>query len=826
MADKLSEYRSKRKAGATPEPGMGKSKRTRGSARRKPAGSAPRFVVHEHHASRLHWDLRLERDGVLASWAVPKGIPDDPKHNRLAVRTEDHPLDYIDFHGVIPSGSYGAGTMSIWDGGTYDTEKWLPDEVIVDFHGKRVSGRYALFQTGKGKDADNWIIHRMDAAVDPAAEEMPDRIVPMAARLATLPRDDSGWAYELKWDGVRAIAYSEPGTFRLESRNLNDVTAQYPELRALNDALGSHRVVLDGEIIAFDDDGRPNFERLQPRMHLTSAPVIRRRVADTPVTYVIFDLLYEDGHSLFEEPYEQRRSRLEALDLNGSRWQTPAYHTGDGAGLLEATRENRLEGIVGKRLDSRYEPGRRSGSWIKIKNTYRQELVIGGWLPGEGRRSERIGALLVGYYESGHTGVATLRYAGRVGTGFSESELDRLAKLLAPLRRDASPFTGRQPSRGAIFVEPRLVAEVEFREWTRAKMLRAPSYKGLRDDKDPLDVVLEQPQQPDSPRRRRGKTSAVDEPPVDVLALPREGRSKGAEIELDGRDLKLSNLDKVLYPQTGFSKAQVIDYYLRVGPWLLPHLHDRALTLKRYPDGVDKPFFYEKNCPKHRPEWFQTAAVARERGSGSIDYCVVDDLPSLVWVANLASIELHTSLSLAQAHDRPTSVVFDLDPGAPAGLLECCEVALVIRGLFENLGVHCFAKTSGSKGLQVYLPLNRPDVDYEQTKPFAKAVAETLEQGLPDLVVSRMTKQLREGRILVDWSQNDAAKTTVCVYSLRALEHPSAGTPVTWDEVQAARDAGNADSLRFDAPDVLERTAEHGDLFAEVLTLEQRLPKL
>jgi bifunctional non-homologous end joining protein LigD len=492
--------------------------------------------------------------------------------------------------------------------------------------------------------------------------------------------------------------------------------------------------------------------------------------------------------------------------------------------LLEATRRQRIEGLVAKRVDSRYEPGRRSGAWIKIKNIGRQELVIGGWLTGDGRRRDRIGALLLGYYERDSDGTPRLRYAGRVGTGFSEAELDSLAKQLAPLERDESPFSGRQPARGAQYVEPRLVAEIEFREWTRAKQLRAPVYKGLRDDKDPLDVVLEAPDADVKSSTEANPT--MTDVPLDVLALPREGRSKGAEIELEGRQLKLSNLDKVLYPKAGFTKGQVIDYYLRIGQWLLPHLHDRPLTLKRYPDGVDGQFFYEKNCPKHRPDWFQTTSVPRERGSGTIDFCLVQDLPSLVWVANLASLELHTSLSRTSAHERPTMVVFDLDPGAPATIVECCEVALMLKGMFEQLGVRCFAKTSGSKGLQVYVPLNSPDTTYEQTKPFAKAVAETLEGGAPKLVVSRMTKQLRRGKVLVDWSQNDAAKTTVCVYSLRALEHPSVSTPVTWDEVAAARDAGDGEMLRFDAPAVLARTTEHGDLFAEVLALRQQLPQI
>ena len=832
MPDKLSDYRSKRRAAETPEPAVSR-RRARTGAGASEATSAQRFVVHEHHASRLHWDLRLERDGVLVSWAVPKGIPDDPKHNRLAVHTEDHPLEYIDFHGEIPAGNYGAGTMTIWDSGTYELEKWRRDEVIVEFRGERLRGRYALFQTGSGKEAKNWMIHRMDAAADPGREELPRGVVPMAAKPAKPPRSDEGWAYEIKWDGVRAIAYSEPGGWRLESRSLREITAQYPELRALNDALGSHRVVLDGEIVAFGEDGRPSFERLQPRMHLTAAAAVRRRAAESPVSYVIFDLLHLDGRTLMREPYTRRRELLEELGLNGPSWQTPAFHTGDGAALLAATREQRLEGLVAKRLESSYEPGRRSGAWIKLKNTGRQEFVIAGWLPGEGRRRDRIGALLLGYFEQPAEGEPRLRYAGRVGTGFGQAELDRLAELLAPLERGESPFGGRQPGRGAVFVQPRLVAEIEFREWTRAGMLRAPSYKGLREDKDPLEVVLERDDDDSGARAGAGAAAgaaAGAEPagaPLDVLALPVPAKGRGVEVVIEGRSLKLSNLGKVLYPEAGFTKGQVIDYYVRIAPFLLPHLRGRPLTLKRYPDGIDGEFFYEKNCPRHRPDWVQTTRVGSGSGStrGRIAYCLAQDLPTLAWVANLASLELHTSLSLAKQIEQPTMVVFDLDPGPPATILECCEVGLMLHGMFEQLGVRSFAKTSGSKGLQVYVPLNGA-ATYAQTKPFAKAVAETLERASPELVVSRMTKQLRKGKVLVDWNQNDVAKTTVCVYSLRAREHPTVSTPVTWDEVRAALDAGDSELLRFDAATVLLRATEHGDLFADVLELEQALPQI
>ncbi len=796
-ADKLKPYRAKRDFQSTPEPG--------GDGGGDGPG-ASRFVVQEHHATRLHWDLRLEHDGVLASWAIPNGIPPDPADNRLAVHTEDHPLEYLDFSGDIPKGEYGAGSMRIWDQGTFDTHEFTDKKVEITFHGERLRGRYGLFPIGRKGDAEaekDWMIHRMDPPADPGREPMPERLTPMLAGAGQLPRDESRWSFEVKWDGVRAIAYIKPGRLRLESRNLNDISEAYPEVRGILRDLGMRDVVLDGEIVAFDDAGRPSFERLQRRMHVTSPSSIRRLSKSSPVVYAIFDLLYLDGHSLMGLPYTERRSRLEELKLSGPAWRVPAAHPGHGAALLSATEAQGLEGIVAKRLDSRYEPGRRTGAWLKIKHTRRQELVIAGWLPGEGRRTDRIGALLMGHRENGG-----LRYAGRVGTGFTERTLDELRARLAPLRRDTSPFTtAPKLPRNAEFVEPELVAEIEFREWTGEGVMRAPSFKGLRDDKPAAVVVREDP--PDSdPATPDALFDDVDRLPDGSLA-----------VHVDGRALKISNWDKVLYPEAGFTKGDLIAYYARIAPAVLPHLHDRPLTLKRYPNGVDAPYFYEKQSPSHRPEWVQTVRV------GGVDYTLCQDRPTLVWLANLADIELHTSLSLAADPDRPTMLVFDLDPGPPAGIVECCEVALVLRGMFGALGLESVIKTSGSKGMQMYVPLNDDAVTYGQTKPFARQVAELLEQRLPELVVSRMTKRLRGGKVLVDWSQNDDHKTTVNVYSVRARERPTVSTPVRWEEVQACRDAGEPEMLTFETEEVLDRVARDGDLFAMLLSTRQELPR-
>jgi len=470
--DPLHDYRRKRNTGRTPEPMPAD---TPGPGEAVPAGI---FVVQEHHARRLHWDFRLERDGVLVSWALPKGVPDDPGANHLAVHTEDHPLAYATFSGEIPRGEYGAGTVTIWDHGTYETVKWDDREVKVILHGARLTGGYVLFRTGD----DSWMIHR-------ERQPLPDRIVPMLARPGELPADDGGWAYEMKWDGLRALAYIGAGRVRLQSRTGQDITGGYPELAGLGAAVGRRQAVLDGEIVVMGGDNWPDFERLQQRMNARPAAVARL-AENLPVTYLAFDLLYLDGRPLLNEPYRVRRGLLEELGLQGARWQTPPSFTGEaGADVQAVSRQHGLEGIVAKRLTSRYEPGKRTGSWRKIKNLRRQEVVVGGWKPGEGQRAGRFGSLLIGVH-----GPNGLEYAGHVGTGFSQQALDMLWERLTPLRRATSPFAAEVPpehARRAVWVEPVLVIEVSFTGWTQAGRMRAPSYQGLRTDKDPSEVTRE-----------------------------------------------------------------------------------------------------------------------------------------------------------------------------------------------------------------------------------------------------------------------------------------------------------------------------------------------
>ncbi len=676
-AERLESYRAKRDFAVTREPAGD------GVAR-----EASRFVIQEHHARRLHWDLRLERDGVLVSWAVPKGLPESPGSNHFAARTEDHPLEYIDFHGEIPKGEYGAGSMTIWDHGTYETLKWEPRKVEVALHGERLDARYALFAIGKEDEPKDWMVHRMDPPADPLREPMPERLLPMLARPGPLPAADEHWGHEIRWEGVRAIAYSQPGELRFESGDRRDLTSRYPELGRLNRALSSHGAVLDGVIVALDAGGRPDADALARRDAAASPAQIRRLAAELPVTYVIFDLLWLDGRSLLAAPYAERRRRLAALGLTGeppsqtTRWRTPDHVVGQGRAVLEASTAHGLRGIVAKRLDSAYQPGRRAAAWVEV------------------------------------------------GAG------------------------GREPAGSG-------------------------------------------------------------------LLLARDG-AHSRTVPIEGRELRLSNLDKMLYPRTGTTKRDVINYYAAIAPVLLPHLEGRALTVKRWPDGVDGKSFFQKQSPAHRPDWVRSARLAA--GAKHIDYTLADDLPTLVWLANLAALELHAPLARAEAPERPSAVVFDLDPGAPATVLECCDVALRLHGMFEHLGLRCFAKTSGSKGLQVYLPLGAGEASFGQTKSFARMVAELLAGDEPELVVARMTTALRTGRVFVDWSQNDQQKTTVAAYSLRARDQPTVSTPLDWDEVRGAHASGDPAELIFEAGQVQDRVAELGDLFAPVLSVRQELP--
>jgi bifunctional non-homologous end joining protein LigD len=482
--DPLAEYRAKRDPRRTAEPVP-----VAGSA--LPAGNDDTFVVQEHHTprgrtgERVHWDLRLERDGVLKSWAVPKGPPTSRGTNRLAVPTEDHPLEYAAFSGAIAAGEYGGGHVTIWDAGRYATEKWDERHIIVTFDGRRLAGRYALFPLDDGA----WNIRKLDATRPPQPEAPAEVPLPMLASAGQLPppEEDRLWGYEFKWDGVRSVAAVRDGALALTSRKGTDITVRYPEIGRLPDALTGHDAVMDGEIVAMDAAGRPDFGALQNRMHRTG-PDVPKLAAAAPVTYLVFDLLSLDGEDLLGVPYAERRQRLDALGPSGSRWVLTPWFRGGGATVHAASKENGLEGVVAKRLTSTYRPGLRSPDWRKIKNVRTQSVVVGGWRPGQGRRAGGVGSLLFGVPD----GEGRLIYAGHVGTGFTDEFLRELKRMLVP--RPVSPFSGvlpRDVTRDAQWVEPDVVGEVAYAGWTAEGRLRHPSWRGLRADLEPVDVVME-----------------------------------------------------------------------------------------------------------------------------------------------------------------------------------------------------------------------------------------------------------------------------------------------------------------------------------------------
>lgn len=797
----LDEYRRKRDPARTPEPVPAEGP--------LPTGDNDAFVIQEHHASSLHWDVRLERDGVLVSWAVPRGLPDVPGDIRLAVHTEDHPMEYLEFSGEIPKGEYGGGRMFIWDRGRYETVKWSDREVAVVFAGAKAQGKYTFFRSGR--DEKDWMVRRSEPPLKRDFTPLPDLVEPMLASPGALPDDDAGWSYEFKWDGVRALARIEGGRLRLHSRKGNDITVTYPELRPLGEELGSTQAWLDGEIVALSD-GRPSFPALQQRMHVHNDRQARSLANSVPVTYLIFDVLHLDGRSCLDLPYVERRALLERMNLNGPSWHVSPSFDGDGAAMVATAREQHLEGVIAKRQSSRYYPGRRTADWLKITEVLTIEVLIGGWRPGEGRREGTIGSLMMGVPTE-----AGVRYVGQVGTGFTDEALAALHKRLKPLVQKENPFANEVPrerAKGATWLRPDVVGEVEFRNWTPDGRLRAPSWRGLRSDKDAADLEPEAAPQ-----------SSTPEPPVADEAEP---LPTNVLVEVEGRRIRLSNLDKVLYPDAGFTKAQVIDYYSRVAPVLLPHLKDRPVTLRRFPDGVTGQPFYEKNVSRNAPEWIRAVRIetpGSTRGHETLDFVVLNDLPSLVWAAHMAALELHIPQWKVDSDGErltPDLLVFDLDPGAPATIVECAEVALKLREVLASHGLKSVAKTSGNKGMQLYSPIRTTAV--ERTSEYAKAVAEHLAHENPKLIVARMAKDLRPGKVFIDWSQNNRYKTTIAPYSLRGRATPTVSTPVTWDEVAKCR---HPNDMTFTAPEVLARLEEHGGLLKPLLVKKRpQLPEL
>jgi bifunctional non-homologous end joining protein LigD len=766
---KLSEYERKRDPKETPEPF--------GSKRRK--AKDPIFVVQRHDARRLHYDFRLEKNGTLLSWAVPKGVPLGPGEQHLAVHVEDHPLEYATFEGEIPKGQYGAGTVEIWDRGTYELlEEKKNGGLTVRLHGKRLEGTWALVPAHLSGDERNWLILRKRDDSTPEPRRSQRSYKPMLATLAQeLPRG-AGWVFEVKWDGYRAVADLAGSQATLTSRNGNDLTARFQNVaKELAKAVKTPDCVLDGEVCALDEAGRSSFSAMQ------------QGKAGTPIVYYVFDVLEVEGEPLVDLPLVERRKRLEQLLDRHNRTIRLSEAFDDGEALLAAAKQQQLEGVIAKRLDSRYLPGRRTRDWLKLKTHHEQELVVAGYTKGTGRRASSFGALVLGYYAGGE-----LVYAGNVGTGFDGKEIEKLLERLRPLKRADPPFreVPKMPKvrkSDVIWVEPKLVAQVEFAEWTHDGRLRAPSYKGLREDKSPEEVRREEPM---TDRIKKGS-----------------------------RELKLSNLDKVFFPVERITKGDLLEYYRAVAPALVPHLKDRPFTMVRYPDGIEGKKFFQKDAPSHMPEWiprFRTQVSTREspRQRKWVNFPVVSDELALLWMVNMGCIDMNTWYSRIDRPDRPDWVLFDLDPSADAGFKETVQVALLVKQALDAFGLVGFPKTSSAEGMHVLVPIERR-YTYADTRQFAEIVAGAIARTHRGLATTEWTKSKRRG-VLIDSNQNGEGKTIASVYSVRPRPGAPVSTPLRWSEVNE-----ELDPLSFTMPVVLERVRKHGDLFEGMLTTKQRL---
>jgi bifunctional non-homologous end joining protein LigD len=769
----LAEYRRKRDPQQTPEPFGSK----------KP-GEDPIFVVQRHDARRLHYDFRLEMNGALASWAVPKGVPLEPGGRALAVHVEDHPLEYAKFHGEIPKGNYGAGTVEIWDNGTYELlERKRNGQLTFRLHGKKLRGRWSLVPAHLDGKEENWLLIKRHDDDGGEGEVVLNRYDPMLATLETkVPRGDD-WVFEVKFDGYRALAYVHGGECTLASRKGNDLTARFAQVaKAVVKATKSPNAVLDGEVARLTAEGRTSFSELQQ--------------GTGPLVYYVFDLLELDGEPLVDLPLHTRKARLKKL-LDG-RNATVRYSDDfdDGDALLEAAREQGIEGIMAKRARSKYLQGRRTRDWLKIKVHGEQEFVVAGYTRGAGRRAGTFGSLVLAVNEGG-----SLRYVGNVGTGFNDAEIRKLLKLLKPLHRETSPFTvvPKMPRvrKGDVqWVEPRLVAEVRFGEWTHDGHLRHPAYLGIREDKDAAEVVAE---------------------------VPDDGAPVPGVIREGGRELRLSNLDKPFWPDEGITKGDLLAYYRGIAPVLLPHIRDRPFTMRRYPNGAYGEAFFQKDAPKHMPEWIATfhalvSARDKARTRKWVDFPLVNDELALLWMVNMGCIDMNTWYSRIDKPDRPDFVLFDLDPTPEVPWSQTIEVALILRDLLDALDLASFPKTSGGKGFHILVPVERR-ATFDDTRQFAEIVAGAVARAHPKLATTEWSKARRRG-VLIDANQNGEGKTIASVYSVRPKPNAPVSTPLTWDEVNE-----NLNPTIYTMPVVLERVRQHGDVYEGVLTTRQSLSK-
>ncbi|WP_037316296.1 DNA ligase D [Salegentibacter sp. Hel_I_6] len=797
----LDDYKNKRNFKNTPEPGADFSTENRG-----------RFVIQRHEATRLHYDLRLEMEGVLKSWAVPKGPSMNPKDKRLAIETEDHPVKYLDFEGTIPKGNYGAGKMQIWDKGTFKAapktkenleKQWEDGNLKIVFAGAKIKGEFALVKTNRGDKKNQWLLIKkkddFSTDLDYDAEVFTDKlskntvggkvrkikpsefIKPMLATTGNKIFNDPDWIYELKWDGYRALANIEEGKVDLYSRNGVSFNSKFSKLIKDLEQI-EHDVILDGEIVVLNKEGVPQFQALQN--YDESTPGTLR--------FYVFDMLFLNGHSMLDLPLLERKSLLPEVLEDLEFVQYCDHIEGMGTAFYEKAMDLGMEGVIAKKADATYSPGYRTEKWLKIKAENTREVIICGYTTSEG---SVFGSLIMGAYEG-----ENLKYIGNCGTGFSSSEQKELLKKFKRIERKTSPFSekinlkGREP----IWMTPKLIAEIKYAEITKTGKLRHPVFKALREDKEPEEISAEE-----NPENKASKAKKINKSD--------SGKKSGESLEIDGINVPFTNLDKIYWPDSGFQKYDLIDYYIQVSEVMLPYLKDRPQNLHRHPNGIKKQGFYQKDNEGNLPVWIETTKIYSESSEKNIEYLLCQNEATLLYMANLGCIEINPWNSCIQNLEFPDYTVIDLDPSEKNSFDEVIEVAQAAKEVLDLAEIEGFCKTSGSNGLHIYIPMESK-YSYEEARDFTKLLCYYIAEKVPKLTSMDRAKKKRKDKIYLDYLQNRRGQTLASAYCSRPKPGAPVSAPLEWREVKSGLKI-----LDFNIKNMPDRIQEKGDLFKTVL---------
>jgi bifunctional non-homologous end joining protein LigD len=906
--DKLAEYDAKRHFDVTSEPG--------------PAIEAGRdgpllFVIQKHNATRLHYDLRLELDGVLKSWAVPKGFSYKPEEKHVAVQVEDHPFDYGSFEGIIPKGQYGGGEVIVWDTGAYwcdeddkypchnrakaeDTIRRELEKGKLSFflRGSKLKGSWALVQMKQSKDwllfkhkdrYDNWKANVVEDELDSVlsglsiedlkrglplpkrmqaedlipgkkTEPFPTQLKPMMATLADQPFDDPDWVFEPKLDGIRVLAFIQGDKVRLQSRNGLDLSSQFPALCENLREQFTRGMVLDGEILAFEN-GKPSFQSMLKRLHLKDESAVRQMDQSIPVIFYIFDLLHFEGGNIYGKPLKERRRFLQQLLLPTDMVQIIEQIPEEGRALYQAVISTGMEGIVAKRANSVYESGKRSKAWLKMKGTTTAEFVVGGFTKGEGSRNDSFGSIMVGTFKDGE-----LIFAGNVGSGFNDRSLPEMLDLLQPLATTKMPFQTKPPLMGPVtWVKPKVVIEAKFNELTNAGIMRGPVFMRVRDDKNPEDVgpvptaihVKESEEvQEDRPAAKTEQGDLI-QTVIDQL----DNKDQNVKLELGEHTIGLTSLNKEFWPANKeadlppFTKRDMLIYLAKVSDYMIPHLAERPLTMIRFPEGIHGEKFFQKHWEQKKPDFVESVHLYSESNNEDQNYLLVNNLPTLLWLGQLGTLEYHVwgsrcvdgadakglGLKFTDSTENieqsvlnyPDFIKFDLDPylysGKEAegdepelhkeGFEQAKTVGFWLKQLFESMKLNSFVKTTGKTGLHIFVPIER-NLDYGAVKDIAETFSRSLEREHPKEITTEWSTKKRTGKLFMDYNMNVRSKTLNSPYSPRALPNQSISMPVTWDEL---RDIYPTDFTMRNAP---ERLAAKGDIWSSILDAKKDLSRL